>query len=279
MEAAAYVLFGEAKINIDPWERTRRQRLTSFDVLPVPEEDLLSTSRSHVTWSTRSFVRLCQRAKEENLVPGIVHSHPNGYPTFSNQDNENERDLFHLRDIGVEGTLTPSLIELGNVMLRNIARRSLEALRVIPRSEFMAEVQAFHPTPEQLRPGKLFIVRDDTLDKWICFRCPCGCGAKVQQIGRLYYWFGNHGFDRHWFHERLTEAIGAAGPRYNPQHHVELDIAESLEDFARTIESFNRIKSLAIDVRQRALYLRHPRANDHQPLVGIAQIKLIPPTM
>ena len=76
--------------------------------------------------------------------------------------------------------MTPSLIELGNVMLRNIARRSLEALRVIPRSEFMAEVQAFHPTPEQLRPGKLFIVRDDTLDKWICFRCPCGCGAKVQ---------------------------------------------------------------------------------------------------
>ena len=90
--------------------------------------------------------------------------------------------------------------------------------------------------------------------------------SQPQQIGRLYYWFGNHGFDRHWFHERLTEAIGAAGPRYNPQHHVELDIAESLEDFARTIESFNRIKSLAIDVRQRALYLRHPRANDHQPL-------------
>ena len=86
----------------------------------------------------------------------------------------------HLRDIGVEGTLNLSLIELGNVMLRNIVRRSLEALRVIPRSEFMAEVQAFHPTPEQLRPGKLFIVRDDTLDKWIWLRCPCGCGAKVQ---------------------------------------------------------------------------------------------------
>ena len=68
------------------------------------------------------------------------------------------------------------------------------------------------------------------------------------------------------FHERLAEAIRAAGPRYSPQHHVELDIAESLEDFARTIDSFNRIKSLAIDVRQRALYLRHPRANDHQSL-------------
>ena len=90
--------------------------------------------------------------------------------------------------------------------------------------------------------------------------------SQPQQIGRLYYWFGNHGFDGDWFHERLTEAIGAAGPRYSPQHHVEQDIAETFEAFARTIESFNRIKSLAIDVRQTALYFRHPRTNDHQPL-------------
>ena len=90
--------------------------------------------------------------------------------------------------------------------------------------------------------------------------------SQPQQIGRLYYWFGNHGFDGDWFRARLTEATRAAGPRYNPQHHVELDIAKTFEDFAHTIDSFNRIKSLAIDIRQRALYLRHPRANDHQPL-------------
>lgn len=90
--------------------------------------------------------------------------------------------------------------------------------------------------------------------------------SQPQQTGRLYYWFGIKGFDQAWFLERLAEAIDAAGPRYNPQHHVELYIAESLEDFARTIDSFNRIKALAIEVRQRALYLRHPRANDHQPL-------------
>ena len=90
--------------------------------------------------------------------------------------------------------------------------------------------------------------------------------SQPQQIGRLFYWFGNHGFDHDWFHGRLDEAIDAACPRYNPQHHVELDIAESLEDFARTIDSFNRIKSLAIDVRQRARYLKHPMANGHQRL-------------
>ena len=90
--------------------------------------------------------------------------------------------------------------------------------------------------------------------------------SQPQQIGRLYYWFGNRGFDQDWFLKRLDEAICAAGPRYNPQHHVELDIAETFEDFARAVNSFNRIKSLAIEVRQRALYLRHPRSHDHQPL-------------
>ena len=65
-------------------------------------------------------------------------------------------------------------------MFRNIARRSLEVLRLIPRSQFLAEVQAFHPRQEQLTPRKLIIVRDGPLEKWICLTCPCGCGAKVQ---------------------------------------------------------------------------------------------------
>ena len=119
VEAAAYVLFGSAKINIDPWERTSRQRLTSFDVLPVPEEDLISASSSHVAWSTQSFVRLCQRAKEEKLVPGIVHSHPNGYSTFSNQDNKNERDLFQLvHNRNGEGSSLASLLLVGGAHFR-----------------------------------------------------------------------------------------------------------------------------------------------------------------
>ena len=111
IEAAAYVLFGMARVTSDPWEGTRRLRLTSFDILPIPEEDSISASRSHVTWSTRSFVRLCQRAKEEDLVPGIFHSHPGGYSTFSNQDNENERELFQLvHNRNGEGSSLASLV-------------------------------------------------------------------------------------------------------------------------------------------------------------------------
>ena len=65
-------------------------------------------------------------------------------------------------------------------MLGNIVRRSLEVIRLIPRSRLLAKVQAVHPTPEQLCRGTLIIVRDNSVDKWICFGCPCGCGAKVQ---------------------------------------------------------------------------------------------------
>ena len=118
-EAAAYVLFGTATVDSDPWERTRRLRLTSFDILPVPEEDLVSASRSHVTWSTRSFVRLCQQAKEADLVPGIVHSHPGGYSGFSNQDNENERELFQLvQNRNGEGSSLTSLVLMGGTDFR-----------------------------------------------------------------------------------------------------------------------------------------------------------------
>lgn len=113
-EAVAYILLGSASINSDPWERRSRLRLTSFDVLPVPEEDNISASPQHVTWSTQSFVQLCQRAKKENLVPGIIHSHPSGYPSFSDQDNKNEQELLQLvRNRNGENDTLASLLFVG----------------------------------------------------------------------------------------------------------------------------------------------------------------------
>ncbi len=113
-EASAYILFGSTSIYTDPWERRSRLRLTSFDVLPVPEEDRISASPQHVTWSTTSFVQLCQRAQNESLVPGIIHSHPNGYSAFSNQDNKNERELLQLvRNRNGENASLASLLFVG----------------------------------------------------------------------------------------------------------------------------------------------------------------------
>ena len=96
IEAAAYVLCGENRVACDPWEHRARRRLTSYEVLPIPAEDKVSASDQHVTWSTASFVRLLKRAKDENLVAGIVHAHPNGPARFSDQDDRNERELARL---------------------------------------------------------------------------------------------------------------------------------------------------------------------------------------
>lgn len=96
IEAAAYLLFGHSAIRLDPWSRRRRLRLVSYEVVPVSDDDEISASAQHVTWSTASFVKLCRRAAEDGLVPAIAHSHPAGMRVFSAQDDANERDLYRL---------------------------------------------------------------------------------------------------------------------------------------------------------------------------------------
>jgi len=95
-EGAAYVLLGRASICSDPWDRSSRLRLLSHEVLPIPEDGIVSASPSHVSWSTSSFVQLLQRADLDNLIVGIVHSHPQGLETFSKQDDTNEPELVRL---------------------------------------------------------------------------------------------------------------------------------------------------------------------------------------
>lgn len=74
--------------------------------------------------------------------------------------------------------------------------------------------------------------------------------ARSEHVGRVRFWFDKHGFDSAWFTARLDEALKAAGPRYTPEIHVELPIAESLDAFGRTKSFFDRIKALAIPVRE-----------------------------
>lgn len=88
--------------------------------------------------------------------------------------------------------------------------------------------------------------------------------ARTENVGRVRFWFDKRGFDGAWFSARLDEAIRAAGPRYTPEIHVELPIAEDLDAFGRTHRFFNRVKALAIPVRealQRARYSEQPTAD------------------
>ena len=86
--------------------------------------------------------------------------------------------------------------------------------------------------------------------------------SRPEHIGRVYFWFGILGFDQSWFQDRLKEAVDAAGPRYTPEIHVDLPIAQELDAFGRTVASFDRIKSLAREVRRELRSLSSPKAGD-----------------
>ncbi|MBN8872635.1 MAG: ThiF family adenylyltransferase [Rhodospirillales bacterium] len=92
-EAAAYVIFGQSAIAADPWTGAPRTRFVSHAVRPVPDEDQVSASPLHVTWSTRGLIRELGRATRDQLAFGIVHTHPGGRAEFSRQDDRNEADL------------------------------------------------------------------------------------------------------------------------------------------------------------------------------------------
>jgi len=65
-------------------------------------------------------------------------------------------------------------------MFGSIIGRCARALGLQKSLDFETQVQATHPTEETLQPGKIVVVRDVDIEKWVCFRCPCGCGEKIQ---------------------------------------------------------------------------------------------------
>ena len=74
--------------------------------------------------------------------------------------------------------------------------------------------------------------------------------SRQTECGRLLFWFGEVEFNQSWFGDRLGEAVKAAGPRYTPEAHVELEVTQHLAAFARTEEALDRIKALARQMRK-----------------------------
>lgn len=74
--------------------------------------------------------------------------------------------------------------------------------------------------------------------------------SRQENVGRLRFWFDVRGFDPAWFSAKLKEAIGSAGPRYTPEVHVDLPIAQELKSFGRTERFFDREKARARTIRR-----------------------------
>jgi molybdopterin/thiamine biosynthesis adenylyltransferase len=90
VEGAAYLLFKEAVVASDPWDRRRHTKLLVREIIPITPT---SADGVHITWDTKSYVSLLQRSADEGLVLGIAHSHPGGPGWFSSQDDKNEIEL------------------------------------------------------------------------------------------------------------------------------------------------------------------------------------------
>jgi molybdopterin/thiamine biosynthesis adenylyltransferase len=107
------MLFGTADIEADPWTGQTRRRLVSHQFDQVDEDDLVSASSRHVTWQTDGFMRLLNEAKVANLIPALVHTHPEGMAKFSKQDDRNEAELARTALLkGMPGLI--SLVIAGN---------------------------------------------------------------------------------------------------------------------------------------------------------------------
>jgi molybdopterin/thiamine biosynthesis adenylyltransferase len=95
-EQAAYLLLGEAGVGADPWHGRAVRRLITHDVIAIPAGEVESADREQITWSTDSFVALLGKAKDEGLIPAVVHSHVPGPARFSARDDGNESLLLRL---------------------------------------------------------------------------------------------------------------------------------------------------------------------------------------
>jgi molybdopterin/thiamine biosynthesis adenylyltransferase len=95
-ERAAYVLFNKAAIRFDPWDRQSHLKLLSSAIIPVPDDQIVESTPTLVTWRTASFISVLKKAEAGNQLVGIVHSHPSEMTAFSAQDDANEPELVQL---------------------------------------------------------------------------------------------------------------------------------------------------------------------------------------
>ncbi|MEL6244354.1 MAG: ThiF family adenylyltransferase [Pseudomonadota bacterium] len=118
-ERSAYMLFGIADIQVDPWSNQPRRRLVSHRFDAIGGDELVSASARHVTWQTDGFMRLLNEAKMKGLVPALVHTHPKGQAKFSEQDDRNEAELARTALLkGIPGLISLVIAENGDIAAR-----------------------------------------------------------------------------------------------------------------------------------------------------------------
>ena len=159
------------------------------------------------------------------------------------------------------------VFELGNSQWQQIDRSVKSALKNHPRL-----TRFFVCVPENLakggNPGRVWAMDrwiDRVENKWKGWAEEHGMDVEFvwwgssqlidllsrdEHIGRRMFWFNQRFFDHDWFRKRLDEAVLDAGPRYTPETHVGLPIAQEMNRFSRSELLFNEVKSCAIGIRK-----------------------------
>lgn len=105
----------------------------------VPPPYIASSSTEHVSISSSSYVRAIVRADQEDQAIILVHSHPGGFPSFSEQDDREEseffRTAFERAPNGPHGSMivvgTDSPVLLGRIWLSDHEWVWLDRIRVV----------------------------------------------------------------------------------------------------------------------------------------------------
>jgi len=87
-EAVAVVLCGRYK-------HDETQILTMREIHPIAYEDCSVRTPLRVSWSTKSILPLLEKATRKNWAILKIHSHPGGFPQFSEIDDKADKDLFN----------------------------------------------------------------------------------------------------------------------------------------------------------------------------------------
>ena len=68
--------------------------------------------------------------------------------------------------------------------------------------------------------------------------------SREEHRGRHFFWFNGEYLSQRWFENLAEETISDVGPRYTPEHNVELSISKLFDSLGRTPEFYANIAAL-----------------------------------
>lgn len=112
LEAVAVALCGTSKLSIDEVEHT----VVTVNKVHLIEHEICNRGQEYVSWNTESIIPLLQEASSKSGMTLLkIHSHPSGYPRFSETDDKSDKDFFP----GVAGWLETDFPGISAVMLND----------------------------------------------------------------------------------------------------------------------------------------------------------------